>query len=81
MAAQRKQTRRHPNIQPPTGFDFDIPKGHERVVVKVRQPNGSVDRDEALKILKQRPYVSKVVDKLKYCGVTSVYHVFSYPVG
>jgi predicted rRNA methylase YqxC with S4 and FtsJ domains len=50
-------------------------------MVKVKQPSGSVDRDEALKILKQRPYVANVAEKLKYCGVTALYHVFSYPIG
>lgn len=79
MMIQRKKTRRHPNIEAPSGFDFHIPKGHERVMIRVTQPNGSIDKDEALKILRTRPYVSKVFDKLKYRGVTAVYHVFSYP--
>ena len=80
MAIQRKKTGRHPNIKAPTGFDFEIPKGHQRAIVKVRQPTGSVDKEEALKILKERPYVADVLEKLTYCGVTALYHVFSYPV-
>lgn len=74
-----KKTKRHPNIQPPGGYEFKVPKGHERVMVSVKQPTGSVDRDEAFVILKQRPYAAKILDKLQYRGVTSKYHVFSYP--
>lgn len=75
----RKKTRRHKNIQPPTGFEFQIPKGHTRVVVRVSQPDGySVDKDEALLIIKSRPNIPKAA-KIKYCGVTARFHVFSYP--
>jgi hypothetical protein len=80
MAIPQKKTNRHPNIKAPSGFDFQVPKGHERAMVKVKQPNGSVDRDEALRILRERPYVANVREKLKYCGVTALYHVFSYPI-
>lgn len=78
MQSTRKKTKRHPNIQAPSGFEFRVPKGHTRIVISVRQPNGSVDKDEALRLLKDRPHVKKVLDKLKYCGVTARYHVFSY---
>ena len=78
MQSIRKKTKRHPNIQAPSGFEFRIPKGHTKVIISVRQPHGSVDKEEALEILKDKPHVKNVLDKLKYCGVTSKYHVFSY---
>lgn len=78
MPSIRKKTRRHPNIQAPSGFAFQIPEGHTRIIVNVRQPQGTIDKDEALKILKKRPQVKKVIGKIKYCGATNLYHVFSY---
>lgn len=78
MQNTRKKTKRHPNIQPPSGFEFRIPKGHTRIVISVRQPHGSVDKDEALDLLRNRPHVKKVFDKIEYRGVTALYHVFSY---
>lgn len=74
-----RKKKRHPNIESPSGFEFYIPKGHLRVVISVTQENREIDKDEALKILKTRPYVSKVANTMKYRGTTSKYHVFSYP--
>lgn len=75
----RKNTRRHPNIQSPPGFEFTIPKGHLKVVISVTQERGAIDKDEALKILKTRPHIAGVLETMQYRGTTSKYHVFSYP--
>jgi hypothetical protein len=77
MANPRVRKYNHNQTMPP--ISFSIPKGHLSVVVKITQENRSIDKDEALRILQTRPYAAKLIDKMKYRGTTSMYHVFSYP--
>lgn len=49
------------------------------MVISITQDNRSIDKDEALAILKTRPHVLGVVNTMKYRGTTSRFHVFSYP--
>ncbi len=75
----RKKTKRHPNIKSPSPFEIKVPKGHLLSLVSIEQSTRCIDKDEALKILKNRPHVSRSGVELTYRGATSKYHVFSYP--
>jgi hypothetical protein len=79
MAIQKARTRKYNPSQTMPPFEFQIPKHHLRVTVKITQNGGSIDKEEAMRILRTRPYVANVIDTMKYRGATSLYHVFSYP--